>query len=51
MEFNFSDEFLRSKIDDAGFTDGLNLRISRKRFSNKVNVPSDFLSGYLRVAN
>jgi len=51
MEFNLSDEFLRSKINNAGFTDGLNLRIYRKRFSNKVNVPSAYLSGYLKIAN
>ena len=51
MEFNFSDEFLRSKVDEAGFTDGLTMRINRKRFSNKVNVPSAYLTGYLNVAN
>ena len=51
MEFNFSDEFLRSKVDEAGFTDGLTMRIKRKRFSNKVNVPSAYLTGYLNVAN
>ena len=51
MEFNFSDEFLRSKVDHAGFTDGLTMRINRKRFSNKINVPSAYLTGYLNVAN
>ena len=51
MEFNFSDEFLRSNVDNAGFTDGLTMRINRKRFSNKVNIPSSYLTGYLKVAN
>jgi len=51
MEFNFSDEFLRSKVDEAGFTDGLTMRIKRKRFSIKVNVSSAYLTGYLNVAN
>ena len=51
MEFNFSDEFLRSKVVDSGYTDGLTMKINRKRFSNKVNVPSAYLSGYLKVAN
>ena len=51
MEFNFSDEFLRSKINEAGFSDGLTMRINRKRFSNKVNVPSSYLVGYLKVVN
>ena len=51
MEFNFSDEFLRSKINEAGFSDGLTMRINRKRFSNKVNLPSSYLVGYLKVVN
>ena len=51
MEFNFSDEFLVGKINETGFTDGLTMRINRKRFSNKVNVPSAYLAGYLKVAN
>jgi hypothetical protein len=51
MEFNFSDEFLKSKINEEGFSDGLTMRINRKRFSNKVNVPSSYLTGYLKVAN
>ena len=51
MEFNFSNEFLVGKINETGFTDGLTMRINRKRFSNKVNVPSAYLAGYLKVAN
>ena len=51
MEFNLSDEFLRGKVKAAGFTNGFSMRINRNRFSNKVNVPSDYLNGYLRVAN
>lgn len=50
MEFKFSDKFLRSKIDSSGFTDGLTMRINRSRFSNKINVPSAYLTGYLKVA-
>jgi hypothetical protein len=50
MEFNFSDEFLRSKVNDTGFTNGFTMRINRKRFSNKVNIPSAYLAGYLNVA-
>ena len=50
MEFSFSDEFLRSKINDTGFTNGFTMRINRKRFSNKINVPSAYLVGYLNVA-
>ena len=30
MEFNFSDEFLRSKVVDSGFTDGLTMKIIEK---------------------
>lgn len=51
FEFYFSDEFLRNKLNEAGFTDGLTMRINRKRFSNKVNVPTTYLEGYLKVAN
>ena len=51
MEFNFTDEFLRSKVNDSGFTDGLSMKINRSRFSNKVNLPSVYLTGYLKVAN
>ena len=51
MEFSFSDDFLRAKVHDSGFTNGLTMRINRKRFSNKVNVPSSYLTGYLEVAN
>lgn len=51
MEFTFSDEFLRSKVEGSGFTDGLTMKINRSRFSNKVNVPSAYLTGYLEVAN
>ena len=51
MEFNLSDEFLRSNVDNAGYLNGFTMRINRNRFSNKVNVPSDYLNGYLRVAN
>ncbi|MDC0195759.1 hypothetical protein OAJ80_02365 [Candidatus Thioglobus sp.] len=51
VEFEFSDEFLRSKISESGFTDGITMRMNRKRFSNKINVPSTYLTGYLRVAN
>ena len=50
MEFNFSDEFLRGKINESGFTDGLTMKINRSRFSNKVNVPSAYLTGYLMIA-
>jgi hypothetical protein len=51
MEFNFSDEFLRSKANDTGFTNGFTMRINRKRFSVKVNIPAAYLRGYLKVAN
>ena len=51
MEFNLSDEFLRSKVDAAGYTNGFTMRINRNRFSNKVNVPAAYLRGYLKVAN
>ena len=51
MEFNLSDEFLKSKVDAAGYTNGFSMRINRNRFSNKVNIPSDYLAGYLRIAN
>jgi hypothetical protein len=51
MEFILSDEFLRSKLEATGYTSGFTIRINRNRFSNKVNVPLDYLSGYLRVAN
>ena len=51
MEFNLSDEFLRSKVDSTGYSNGFTMQINRNRFSDKVNVPSDYLNGYLRVAN
>ena len=51
MEFNLSDEFLRSKVDSSGYSNGFTMQINRNRFSDKVNVPSDYLNGYLRVAN
>ena len=51
MGFNLSDEFLRSKVDAAGYTNGFTMRINRNRFYNKVNIPSDYLAGYLRIAN
>jgi hypothetical protein len=50
MEFNLSDEFLRTNADAAGYTNGFTMRLNRNRFSNKVNVPSDYLNGYLSVA-
>ena len=51
MEFNLSDEFLRSNVDASGYSNGLTIQIKRNRFSNKVNIPSDYLAGYLKVAN
>ena len=51
MGFNLSDEFLRSNVDASGYSNGFTIQIKRNRFSDKVNVPSDYLNGYLRVAN
>ena len=51
IEFNLSDEFLRSNVDTVGYLNGFTMRINRNRFSDKVNLPSDYLNGYLRVAN
>ena len=51
LEFNLSDEFLRSNVDTVGYLNGFTMRINRNRFSDKVNLPSDYLNGYLRVAN
>jgi hypothetical protein len=51
LEFNLSDEFLRSNVDTVGYSNGFTMRINRNRFSDKVNLPSDYLNGYLRVAN
>ena len=43
--------FVSRAVDAAGYTNGFTMRINRNRFYNKVNIPSDYLAGYLRIAN
>ena len=46
MELNLTDNFLRSAMDD-GFTVSFN----SKKSSNEITIASDYLKGYLKVAN
>ena len=46
MELNLSDDFLRSNME-KGFSIGFN----SKKVTNKITIPSDYIKGYLKVAN
>ena len=46
MELKLSDEFLRSNMDT-----GFSMRFNSKKAKSKITIASDYIKGYLRVAN
>ena len=46
MELNLSDDFLKNNMED-GFTVSFN----SKKSTNEITIASDYLKGYLRIAN
>jgi len=46
MELNLTDDFLRSKMDD-----GFSVSFNSKKSTNEITIASDYLKGYLKVAN
>ena len=46
IELNWNDNFLRNNIEE-GFT----VRKKKKKFTNEITIASDYLKGYLEVAN
>ena len=46
MELKLSDEFLRSNMDT-----GFSMRFNSKKATSKITIASDYIKGYLRVAN
>jgi len=46
MELKLSDEFLRSNMDT-----GFSMRFNSKKAKSKITIPSDYIKGYLKVAN
>ena len=46
MELNLSDDFLRSNMEK-----GFSIVFNSKKVTNKITIPSDYIKGYLKVAN
>jgi hypothetical protein len=46
MELNLSDDYLRSKM-----VDGFSVSFNSKKSTNEITIASDYLKGYLKVAN
>jgi len=46
MELNLSDDFLRSSIED-----GFSVSFNSKKSTNEIIITSDYLKGYLKIAN
>jgi len=46
MELNLSDNFLRNNMED-----GFSVSFNSKKSSNKINITSEYIKGYLKVAN
>ena len=46
MGLDLTDDFLRKNIDT-----GFSISFNAKRFKNKINIPSAYIKGYLKVAN
>jgi|TARA_B110000263_G_C15198770_1_gene459634 hypothetical protein len=46
MELNLSDDFLRSNMKE-----GLSINLNSKNITNKITITSEYLRGYLTIAN
>jgi len=46
MELNLSDDFLRDNMEE-----GFSVSFNSKKSSNKITIASDYLKGYLKIAN
>ena len=46
MELNLSDDFLRNNMED-----GFSVSFNSKKSKNEITIASDYLKGYLNVAN
>ena len=46
MELNLSDDFLRNNMET-----GFSIDFNSKKGTNKITIPSDYIKGYLKVAN
>jgi len=46
MELNLTDDFLRSSMDD-----GFSVSFNSKKSKNEITITSDYLKGYLKIAN
>ena len=46
MELNLTDDFLRSSMDD-----GFSVSFNSKKSTNEITIASDYLKGYLKIAN
>jgi len=46
MELNLTDDFLRSSMDD-----GFSVSFNSKKSTNEITIASDYLKGYIKIAN
>jgi len=46
MELNLTDDFLRSSVDD-----GFSVSFNSKKSTNEITIASDYLKGYIKIAN